>query len=172
MGQIPVNTWSATTFTAVVSPSQQWMYGTDPSTFPMHYTFNTPVGAAPASQCGRVMYSDFHVSTGATGTGSFPGECSLGTGVKLTPQEKVLEYMLFDLTSCVRPDVPMCASKSVRRPGLHLRDAGRRLRQRHQLRRLYGPADLWRRRLARNLRRADLHAAHLRQARLQVRRGR
>ena len=80
--------------------------------FPMHYTFNTPVGAAPTAQCGRVMYSDFHVSTGATGTGTFPAECSLGTGVKLTPQEKVLEYMLFDLTSCVRPDLPSCTPKS------------------------------------------------------------
>ena len=111
LGEIPVTTVRHD-FTAVVSPSQQWMYGKDPSLFPMHYTFNTPTGAAPASQCGRVMYSDFHVSTGATGTGTFPAECSLGTGVKLTPQEKVLEYMLFDLTSCVRPDVPMCAAKS------------------------------------------------------------
>ena len=27
----------------------------------MHYTFNTPVGAAAANQCGRVLFDDFHV---------------------------------------------------------------------------------------------------------------
>ena len=33
----------------------------------------------------------------------FPAECAAGP---MTPQEKLLEFMLFDLTSCVTPDVP------------------------------------------------------------------
>jgi hypothetical protein len=113
LGQVYVNTVRHD-FNAVTGPptSQQWMYGKNPSPqFPMHYTFNTPVGAMPANQCGRVMFSDFHVNTGAAGTGTFPGECKLGTGVKMTPQEKVLEFMLFDLTSCVKSDTPMCTPK-------------------------------------------------------------
>jgi hypothetical protein len=112
LGQVAVNTVRHD-FDAVLPPSQQWMYITNPAKLPLHYTFNTPVGAMPANQCGRVMYSDFHVSTGATGTGAFPGECKLAAnGTPLTVQEKVLEYMLFDLTSCVKADVPMCTPKT------------------------------------------------------------
>ena len=116
LGQIPVQQVRHD-FDSVVAPSQQWMYGTKPTStttknFPMHYTFNTPVGQPPANQCGRVMYSDFHVSTGASGTGTFPASCNLGTGKPLTAQEKVLEYMLFDLTSCIKSDTPTCTPKT------------------------------------------------------------
>lgn len=64
-------------------------------------TFNVPVGAAAASQCGRVVYSDFHVSAAAATSGTFPTAC---TGTYLSGQEKALEYMLFDLTACLSPD--------------------------------------------------------------------
>ncbi len=116
LGQVQVNTVRHD-FDAVVAPSQRWVYGTTNgkttgTVIPLHYTFNTPVGVMPTAQCGRVMFSDFHVNTGAAGTGTFPGECNLGTGVKLSAQEKVLEFMLFDLTSCLKADVPMCAAKT------------------------------------------------------------
>ncbi|MBL8722373.1 MAG: hypothetical protein JNL79_40705 [Myxococcales bacterium] len=66
-------------------------------------TFNVPVGAAPAAQCGRVVFSDFHVSASAlSGTSStFPDGCKAGD---LSAQEKALEFMLFDLTACLTPD--------------------------------------------------------------------
>jgi len=88
---------------AVVPPTQRWIYNNNYQTV-QHLTFNTPVGAAPTSQCGRVLYSDFHVTHAELDeddTVLFPSEC--GQDSPLTPQEKVLEFMLFDLASCVAP---------------------------------------------------------------------
>jgi hypothetical protein len=87
----------------VVPPTQRWIYSSTPQTV-QHLTFNTPVGAAPANQCGRVLFSDFHVNDAELDddeTIIFPSEC--GRDRPLTPQEKVLEFMLFDLASCVAP---------------------------------------------------------------------
>jgi len=83
--------------TSVNPPTQKWI--TNSSTV-QHFTFNTPVGAAEAAQCGRVVYSSFHVASSG-GSGNFPSGC---TTAPLTPQEKVLEFMLFDLASCVQTD--------------------------------------------------------------------
>lgn len=88
-------------------PSTTWMTVNDmPTTDPkatMHITFNTPTDAAEAAQCGRVVYSDFHVSAAAKtpGNNPFPASCKTGD---LTPQEKALEFMLFDLSSCIQSD--------------------------------------------------------------------
>ncbi len=64
---------------------------------PLEYTFNTPTTAAPAAQCGRVLFSDFHVTSG--------GYFSKDPAAPMTPQEKVFEYLIFDLSSCIQPDV-------------------------------------------------------------------
>jgi hypothetical protein len=108
LGQIPVNV-VRNDFDSVIA-GQQWMYSTHPpnaAAFPMHYTFNTPPTAAPANQCGRVVFSDFHVeNSGGSKNVTFPTECNGNSA--MTPQEKLLEFMLFDLTSCVQPDVPTC----------------------------------------------------------------
>ncbi len=104
--------------TAVNNGSTLWLSGNVPGSNPQesvqHLTFNTPFldagtladgGSAP--QCGRVVYSDFHVTAGATDGGrTFPDACA---GGGLTGQEKALEFMLFDLSACVQndKDVPM-----------------------------------------------------------------
>lgn len=78
------------------------------------YSFNTPVGASANNICGRVLYSAFHVAD-ASGNGSrvFPAHCS---NEPLTPQEKVLMFMLFDLSACVStgdpPPPPTCTPKT------------------------------------------------------------
>jgi hypothetical protein len=90
----------------VFSGGEEWItrYQDDVSpTAVLHYTFNTPVNAASANQCGRVLYSDFHVSIGTTAGLTFPDECAAGD---LTAQEKVLAFFLFDLTSCIEPTAP------------------------------------------------------------------
>jgi hypothetical protein len=63
----------------------------------MQFVFDAPVGAA-ANQCGRVLFDEYHVegpTTTPTGV-MFPKECSPGA---MTPQEKLLEYSLFELTT-------------------------------------------------------------------------
>ena len=121
LGQIPVNvvrhdmnSISSTPATMSNTPAQQWLYSSGaPFSGPLHYTFDTPVAyptnPLPTKQCGRVLFSDFHVSDASSGGKTFPSECTTGT---MTPQEKTLEFMLFDLASCVGPPVGTCTPKT------------------------------------------------------------
>ncbi len=120
--QIPVNTLR-TDFTGVVAPSLLWLTlgGPSPSfTWPMHYTFDTPVGNTPATQCGRVLFDDFHVENATSNTGLvFPAECAAGP---MTAQERLLEFMIFDLGSCLSPTVvtpPTCTPLTCSQQGLN-----------------------------------------------------
>jgi len=91
----------------------RWVYGPNPnnSTTPIttqHLTWNTPVFAPPlpdggVNQCGRVVFSDFHVTAAglADSQGKFPSSCKAGP---MSPQEKALVFMLFDVSSCVQDD--------------------------------------------------------------------
>jgi hypothetical protein len=80
-------------------PSQRWIYTDNPPGVEL-YSFNTPIGKAAAEQCGRVVFSAFHVVHQGQST-AFPAACS---SAPLTPQEKALEFMLFDVASCVEAD--------------------------------------------------------------------
>jgi hypothetical protein len=85
--------------------AQRWMYHSGDNKV-MHTTFNTPLmpGTDDMGQpqyCGRVVFSDFHVSANEVTGQTFPSACQSGA---LTTQEKALVFMLFDLSSCVQSD--------------------------------------------------------------------
>jgi hypothetical protein len=105
---------------AVSGQSIPWITGTDPtpktgssSEMLLHYTFDTPVGQA--SQCGHAIFSDFHVTNqGNTALFTFPADSATECGSSpMTAQEKILEYMIWDLASCVvTPPQPTCSPLS------------------------------------------------------------
>jgi hypothetical protein len=94
--------------------SQLWISADNSSANPGNaqlFSFDAPVDAG-ASRCGRVVYTAIHVGGGPNNStdvntdypgfssGIVPGGCSLHP---LTSQEKVYEYMIFSLSSCLTP---------------------------------------------------------------------
>ncbi len=102
-GQINL-TYSNNDVNKVIKPTTRWIYygdKTGPNYGTAYLSFNAPVKLAVDKQCGRAVFSDLHVSSGSGGM--FPGECTSGTDI-LTQQEAALEYLFFDLSSCVGDD--------------------------------------------------------------------
>ncbi len=93
--------------TATAPLAQRWIYGVDQKNqgrqCVQYMTYNTPIGAAADKQCGRVVFTDIHLSAGSGDMSNqpFPTGCKTTT---LTPQEKAVEFMFFDLAACVQPD--------------------------------------------------------------------
>jgi hypothetical protein len=82
--------------------AQRWIYD---NTLGLPYlSANTPLekAATPDQQCGRLVHTGIHVAIVANDrVAPFPGGCRAGD---LSPQEKAMEFLLFDLSSCVMND--------------------------------------------------------------------
>jgi hypothetical protein len=83
---------------AVKPGTERWIYD---GTSTKYLSFNTPQGKPAAEQCGRAVFSDIHVASGDSGGGVFPSGCK---GSALSPQEQALEFLFFDLSSCVQDE--------------------------------------------------------------------
>lgn len=66
----------------------------------MNFQFTTPQNTDPSMRCGKVVFSDMHVSADSISNKAYPTGCSTQP---LTPQEKALTFMFFDIASCVAP---------------------------------------------------------------------
>ena len=99
-GKIVIHAGQHTVDAVNPSVAQAWIYGKSPQSV-QYFTFNTPIGSAADKQCGRVVFSDIHVSSGDVVGASFPNGCQTSG---LSAQEKALLFMLFDLSSCILDD--------------------------------------------------------------------
>ena len=87
-----------------------------------YLSFNTPVGTPEAMQCGKAVFTDIHIKQSLNGGGGddsdpskpFPSGCKANM---MTPQAKALEFLFFDLSSCVEPPTAMPQPPIVPPPG-------------------------------------------------------
>ncbi|MBL8605668.1 MAG: hypothetical protein JNL38_00045 [Myxococcales bacterium] len=84
------------------NPEGDWA-GNPSGNYALSMSFETPVGSA--TPCGRVIMNDMHVSQTRMSGGfpysssqKFPTNCNLASA--LSPEEKALEYQIFQLTAC------------------------------------------------------------------------
>jgi hypothetical protein len=112
---------------SVKTGADEWVHrNISNDTSVQQFSYNMPFDDIADNECGRVAYSGFHVA--ATDNGGenafFPGVCSSG---ELTAQEKVLVFMLFDLSACVSagdpPRPPECTPKTAAELCPHENDA-------------------------------------------------
>jgi hypothetical protein len=83
----------------IPTAAQRWIY--QDSMGQPYISANTPIEQAstPDKQCGRIVQTGIHVAAAVNDTHSaFPSGC---LSQPLTAQEKALEFMFFDLSSCV-----------------------------------------------------------------------
>jgi len=96
---------------AVNTPTSRWIY--DNGTGDTKYmSFETPIGGKvfppvgdsgageTKGYCGKAVFSDLHA--GGSPSGDVPGSCK--STAALSAQEKALEFLFFDLASCVQDD--------------------------------------------------------------------
>jgi hypothetical protein len=98
-GEIPVDDGRITS-TGVQNGTELWTFVKGMQMVPQNFQFTTPFEVAADQRCGKVVYSDMHVSgNGGNENSTYPNSC--GTTLTMKAQEKALAFMLFDLASCV-----------------------------------------------------------------------
>jgi hypothetical protein len=78
---------------------EPWVYSGQQPMTPQMFQFMTPNESPSSEHCGKVVFSDMHVS-GIPSGGDYPNSCQATT---LTPQEKALAFIFFDIASCIGP---------------------------------------------------------------------
>ncbi len=113
-GQVPINEARYTLAGNDASKSERWVH-IDPAVpannahqSVQDLQFTTPLDVPAADRCGKVVFSDMHVSSGSTSAAAvpYPGGCAKdgsGNPAPLSPQEKALAFIFFDIASCVGP---------------------------------------------------------------------
>ena len=105
-GEVPVTEFRVTVDGVDKTRAEQWVYTKGgngvPANKPQMFQFYTPNEAAADQRCGKVVFSDMHVSGDSNSSPGTPYPDGCATSA-LTPQEKALAFMFFDIASCVQP---------------------------------------------------------------------
>ncbi len=100
-GEFPVTQGKVTSVSLDQTKAERWVYTKGAGMTPQMFQFTTPNEVVPDQRCGKVVFTDMHVS-GSRMSGDFPNSCVGGaSNLSLTPQEKALAFMFFDIASCV-----------------------------------------------------------------------
>jgi hypothetical protein len=104
--EIQNNTGKDTAISVDNNNVEQWVYWQKDATTQLtqNFQFSTPNEKALEDRCGKVVFSDMHVSGGPSKDGNnkvLPYPPSCGPATDLSPQEKALAFMFFDISSCV-----------------------------------------------------------------------
>jgi hypothetical protein len=103
-GQVPIIDGEHTVDAVVHPNAQEWISipkdNKSHANVVQYFSFPTPI---EGEACGRMVFSDLHVAsgTGDSGKVAFPTGC---VSKELSPQEKALAFMFFDLASCVQAE--------------------------------------------------------------------
>jgi hypothetical protein len=88
---------SSTASSTSTTPSTTWVHGvTNGGDRPLSVTFDY-------NSCGKVLFSSYHTrEPGGAGSTPFPAYCK-SSPTMMTAQEKILEYLILQITDCVGP---------------------------------------------------------------------
>lgn len=73
------------------------------SPYNYYFSWNVPTKAMPDKQCGRSVFSGVHLS-GTSASGAWPTRCGSFPLAQYGGNELALEFLFFDLSSCVSDD--------------------------------------------------------------------
>jgi hypothetical protein len=99
VGSIPLVNVKDPATSVIQGVAERWIYQDTNGT--PYISANTPIeeAADPSAQCGRIVHTGIHVAAASSDSHSaFPKGCTVAD---LSAQEKALEFLFFDLSSCV-----------------------------------------------------------------------
>ncbi|MGE0868545.1 MAG: carboxypeptidase-like regulatory domain-containing protein [Kofleriaceae bacterium] len=99
-GVIPIQDGRQTCTTIDHEKAERWVYLPGGTEYPQNFQFTTPNEVEEGARCGKVVFSDMHVASGSSSSSPFPSGCS---AAPMSPQEKALSFMFFDIATCVGP---------------------------------------------------------------------
>jgi hypothetical protein len=109
-GQLPLVDVREDVHMVTPNKATPWIYTGTLQNYDAYYlSFNTPVNQPVTNQCGKAVFSDVHlVDTMTNEAQAWPNSCGGGYAYEdHKPNELALEFLFFDLSSCVQDETKL-----------------------------------------------------------------